>query len=100
MTQFFASGDQSIGDSASASVLPMMNDWNDSGLISISDDWFDLLAFEGTLKNLLQHHNLKASILWRSAEEIVVVQLLTCLTLKRLHQLLDFELWSNSHIYT
>ena len=53
MTQFFASGDQSIGDSASATVLPMMNDWNDSGLISISNDWFDLLAFEGTLKNLL-----------------------------------------------
>ena len=30
-------------------------------------DWFDLLAVQGTLKNLLQHHSLKASILWRSA---------------------------------
>ena len=30
-------------------------------------DWFDLLAVQGTLKSLLQHHNSKASILWRSA---------------------------------
>ena len=60
----------------------MMDDWNDSKLISISNDWFDLLAFEGTLKNLLQHHNSKASILQRSAEEIVVFQLLTYPTLK------------------
>ena len=34
-----------------------------SGLISFSIDWFDLLAVQGTLKSLLQHHNLKASIL-------------------------------------
>ena len=33
-----------------------------SGLISFRIDWFDLLAVEGTLKSLLQHHNLKASI--------------------------------------
>ena len=76
MTQFVTSCDQSIGDSASASVLPMTDDWNDSKLISTSNNWFDLLAFEGTLKNLLQHHNSKASILQRSAEKIVV-QLLT-----------------------
>ena len=38
-----------------------------SGLISFRIDWFDLLAVQGTLKNLLQHHSLKASILWRSA---------------------------------
>ena len=38
-----------------------------SGLISFSIDWFDLLAVQGTLKSLLQHHNLKASILWHSA---------------------------------
>ena len=38
-----------------------------SGLISFSIDWFDRLGVQGTLKNLLQHHNLKASILWRSA---------------------------------
>ena len=35
-----------------------------SGLISFRVDWFDLLAVQGTLKSLLQHHNLKASILW------------------------------------
>ena len=38
-----------------------------SGLISFSTDWFDLLAIQGTLKSLLQHHSLKASILWRLA---------------------------------
>ena len=38
-----------------------------SGLISFRMDWFDLLAVSGTLKSLLQHHNLKASILWHSA---------------------------------
>ena len=38
-----------------------------SGLISFRVDWFDLLAVQGTLKSLLQHHNLKASILWHSA---------------------------------
>ena len=37
------------------------------GLISFRMDWLDLLAVQGTLKNLLQHHSLKASILWRSA---------------------------------
>ena len=35
-----------------------------SGLISFRIDWFDLLAVQGTLKSLLQHHNSKASILW------------------------------------
>ena len=38
-----------------------------SRLISFGMDWFDFLAVQGTLKTLLQHHNLKASILWRSA---------------------------------
>ena len=38
-----------------------------SGQISFRIDWFDFLAVQGTLKNLLQHHSLKASILWRSA---------------------------------
>ena len=45
------------------------------GLISFRMDWLDLLAVQGTLKSLLQHHSSKASILWHS----------------------DF-LWSNSHI--
>ena len=38
-----------------------------SGLISFKIDWFDLLVVRGTLKSLLQHHNSKASILWRLA---------------------------------
>ena len=37
------------------------------GPISSRMDWFDLHAVQGTLKNLLQHHNSKASILWHSA---------------------------------
>ena len=37
------------------------------GLISSGIDWFDLLAVQGTLKGLLEHHSLKASILQRSA---------------------------------
>ena len=38
-----------------------------SGLISFRNDWFDLLAVQGTLKSLLQHHSLKVSILQCSA---------------------------------
>ena len=57
MSQFFASGGQSIEVSASASVLP------NSGLISFRIDWFDLLAVQGTLKGLLQNHSSKASVL-------------------------------------
>ena len=45
-----------------------------SGLISFRMDWFDLLAVQGTLKSLLQHHSSKASILQHSA--FFVVQLL------------------------
>ena len=37
------------------------------GLLSIRMDWLDLLAVQGTLKSLFQHHNSKASILWCSA---------------------------------
>ena len=48
-----------------------------SGLISFRIDWLDLLAVQGTLKSLLQHHSLKVSILQ--------------------HRL---SLWSNSHIHT
>ena len=48
-----------------------------SGLISFSMDWLDLLAVQGTLKSLLQHHSSKASILRHSA----------------------FSSWSNSHIH-
>ena len=45
-----------------------------SGLISFRMDWFDLLAVQGTLKSLHQHHSSKASILRRSA--FFIVQLL------------------------
>ena len=45
-----------------------------AGLISFRIDWFDLLAVQGTLKSLLQHHSSKTSILWHSA--FFMVQLL------------------------
>ena len=48
-----------------------------SRLISFRIDWFDLLVFQVTLKSLLQHHFLKASIVWHSA-----------------------SLWSDSHFHT
>ena len=60
---------QSIG-SFSFSIIPA-NEY--SGLISFRIDWFDLLAVQGTLKNLLQHHSPKASILRCSA--LYMVQL-------------------------
>ena len=44
-----------------------------SGLISFRMDWLDLLAVQGTLKSLLQHHSSKAPILWHSA--FLIVQL-------------------------
>ena len=59
MSQFFVSGGHNIGVSALASVH--------SGLISFRVDWLDLLAVQGTLKSLLQHHSSKASILQHSA---------------------------------
>ena len=47
-----------------------------SGLISFRVDWFDLLAVQGTLKSLIQHHSLKASVFGAQ------------------------PLWSNTHIHT
>ena len=44
-----------------------------SGLISFKMDWLDLLAVQGTLKSLLQHHSSKASILWHSAFSVVQI---------------------------
>ena len=58
MSQFFTSGGQSI-DFFSFSISPS-NEY--LGLISFSMDWFDLLAVQGTLKSLFQHHRSKASI--------------------------------------
>ena len=47
------------------------------GLISFRMDWLDLLAVQGTLKSLLQHHSSKASILWGSAFFIAISQIHT-----------------------
>ena len=69
MSQLFTSGGQSIGVSASTSVLPMKN----PGLISFRMDWLDFLELQGTLKSLLQHHSSKASILQGSP--VFIVQL-------------------------
>ena len=62
ISQFFAWRGQSTGFCFSISPS---NDY--SGLISFRIDWLDLLAVQGTLKSLLQHHSSKASILWHSA---------------------------------
>ena len=61
MSQLFASGGQSIGPSASTSVLPMSTqDWSPLG-------WTGWISLQSKgLSSLLQHHRLKASILWRS----------------------------------
>ena len=67
MSQLFASGGQSIRVSVSTSVL--LNEH--PGLISFRMDWLDLLAVQGTLKSLLQHHSSKASICRHSAFFIV-----------------------------
>ena len=63
MSPLFASGGQSIGVSASASVLPM----NIQDGFPLEWTGLDLLAVQGTLKSLLQHHGSKASILRCSA---------------------------------
>ena len=79
MSQLFAWGGQSTGVSALASLLPKKSqgwspsEWtgwicsqSNSGLIPFRVHWLDL-AVQGTLKSFLQHHSLKASILWCSA---------------------------------
>ena len=63
MNQFFISGGQNIG-SFSFNISPSNKH---PGLISFRMDWLDLLAVQGTLKSLLQHHSSKASILQCSA---------------------------------
>ena len=68
MSQLFASGGQSTG--ASVSISPS-NEY--SGLIYFRIDRFDLLAVQGILKSVFQHHSSKASILWHSALLIVQV---------------------------
>ena len=63
VSQFFVSGGQSIGVSASISVLPV----NTQDSFSFRRDWLDLLAVQGTLKSLVQHCSSKASIAQCSA---------------------------------
>jgi len=60
MSQFFASGGQSIAVSGNFTVGPP-NEY--SGLLSFRMDWFDLFAVQRTLKSLPQHHSSKAPIL-------------------------------------
>ena len=67
VSRLFISSGQIIGASASASVLPSEY----SGLISFWNDWFDLLAVQGTLKSFLQHQSSKTSVLQHSAFFIV-----------------------------
>ena len=62
MSPLFTLGGNSTGISALASASN-----EHPGLISYRMDWLDLLAVQGTLKSLLQHHSSKASILWCSA---------------------------------
>ena len=63
MSQLFAWGGQSTGVSALASFLPK----NTQGWSPLEWTELDVLAVQGTLKSLLQHHSSKASILWHSA---------------------------------
>ena len=72
MNQLFTSGGQSIRASALACLS-----YEYSGLVAFRIDCFDLLAVQVTLRSLLQHHNLKAPVLWCSP-----------------------FLWFNSHIHT
>ena len=62
MSQLLATGDQNTG-----ALLQLSHSTEYSGLISFIIDWFDLLAIQGTLRSLLQHHSAKASILWHSS---------------------------------
>ena len=62
MSQFFTSGGQSIGF-----IFNISPSNEHPGLISFRMDWLDLLAVQGTLKSLLQHHSSKASIFRCSA---------------------------------
>ena len=63
MSQLFASGGQKYW-SFSFTISPS-NEY--SGLVSFRMGWLDLLAVQGTVKSLIQHHSSKASILWCSA---------------------------------
>ena len=85
----FTLGGQSTGASASVN--------EHSCLISFRIDWFDLLAVQGPLKHLLQHHSLKASILWHSAFFMVQFSLLYM----TIGKIIALTIWTFvSHRYT
>ena len=69
MSQFFASGGQSIGVSSFGFSISTSNEYSE--LISFRMDWLDLLAVHRTFKSLLQDHSSKASLLWCAAFFIV-----------------------------
>ena len=61
ISQLFTSGGQVLEFQISISPCN-----EDSGLISFRIDWFDVLAFQGILKSLIQHHSSKISVFWHS----------------------------------
>ena len=67
-----------------------------SGLLSFRVDWFDLLAVQGNLKSLFQHHNSKESILWCSA--FFMVQLSSVLDYWKNHFFDYTDLWQQSDV--
>ena len=95
-----------------------ISSYNDhSGMISFKIDWLDLLAVQGTLKSLPQHHSSKASILWHSAFFMVqlshpyvttgkrialtrwsFVDKVTCLLFNMLSRLIIFFLPRSNHL--
>ena len=84
---FFASGDQSTGASASASVLPM----------NIRIDWFDLLDVHGTLKSLLQQHSSKTSVLPMNIQDWFPLGLTSLISLlsKGLSRVFSTTVWKH-----
>ena len=92
MSQFFASGGQSSGVSASASVLPM----NIQDCIFFRIDWLDILAVQGTLKSFLQHYSSKPLILWGSALiPVMLAQTLDIISYSLEPQLLIYDSWTS-----
>ena len=78
----------------SFSISPSSNKY--SGLISLKIDWFDLLAVSETLRSLLQHHSLKASVLWHSAFFTVPLSQLYVTTGK----IVPLTIWTFVHMWT
>ena len=73
MSSLLASDDQNTGAPASASLLPV-----NIHFISLTFNWVNLLAVQGTFRTLLQHHSSKASILWHSAFFTVQLSQIVC----------------------